>query len=312
MKTKNIFYVIIFLILMQSVKLHAWDTTAAKYYPLSVGNVYVFNKNDLWFGCITHQLLATYYVSITNITLKPNGKTYYQFSGWWNLVGFGSPSWAYQRIDSNSMNIYAYDSVNNSEFLLDSLSGTVNTNFDCERLNFIQPHGWYERIDQMAIFNSVRNRKQFQCSAPILAGTYYYLVEGIGFTGFSICELGTGEEYSLKGCVLNGIVYGDTTLTSVQQTGNSIPGKFSLSQNFPNPFNPETVIRYSLSENSFVTLKLYDVKGNEITTLVNEKQNSGDYNYQLSTVNYQLSSGVYFYKLESGEFSETKRMILLK
>ncbi|MBK8553733.1 MAG: T9SS type A sorting domain-containing protein [Ignavibacteria bacterium] len=309
---KKIVFAFVLVILIQSVDSHAWDTTAAKYYPLSVGNVYVFNKYDLWFSCNTHEILATYYVHISNTTLKPNGKTYYQFSGWWNLVGFGSPSWTYQRIDSNSMNVYAYDSVNNSEFLHDSLSGTVNTNFDCERLNFIQPHGWYERIDQMTIFNSVRNRRQFQCSGPIIAGTYYYLVEGIGFTGFSICELGSGEEYKLKGCVLDGIVYGDTALTSIHQNENLIPDKFSLSQNFPNPFNPVTDIPYSLSEDRFVTLKVYDVSGNEIATLVNEKQTSGTYSYQFSTVNYQLASGIYFYKLEAGDFSETKRMILLK
>ncbi|MBK8551017.1 MAG: T9SS type A sorting domain-containing protein [Ignavibacteria bacterium] len=87
---------------------------------------------------------------------------------------------------------------------------------------------------------------------------------------------------------------------------------YRLYQNYPNPFNPSTVIRYSLIENGLVTLKVYDVLGNEIATLVNENQNSGTYNYQLSTVNYQLSSGVYFYKLEAGDFSEVKRMILLK
>lgn len=88
--------------------------------------------------------------------------------------------------------------------------------------------------------------------------------------------------------------------------------KLDLSQNYPDPINPSTVIRYSLSENSFVTLKVYDVVGNEVATLVSEKQNSGTYNYQFSTVNYQLSSGVYFYKIEAGSFSAVKRMIIIK
>ena len=99
---------------------------------------------------------------------------------------------------------------------------------------------------------------------------------------------------------------------SITQNSNLIPEIFSLSQNYPNPFNPSTVIRYSVSENSFVSLKVYDVLGNEVAELINEKQNPGSYNYQFSTSNYQLSSGIYFYKLESGAFSETKRMILLK
>ena len=91
-----------------------------------------------------------------------------------------------------------------------------------------------------------------------------------------------------------------------------VPDKFELSQNYPNPFNPSTVIRYSLSENSFVTLKVYDVIGNEVATLVSEKQNSGTYNYQFSNVNYQLSSGVYFYKITAGNFSAVRRMLLIK
>lgn len=99
---------------------------------------------------------------------------------------------------------------------------------------------------------------------------------------------------------------------SVQNISSGIPDAFALNQNYPNPFNPNTVIRYSLIENSFVKLIVYDVLGNEIVTLVNEKQNAGSYNYQFSTVNYQLSSGIYFYKLETENWSFTKRMMLLK
>ncbi|MBK8551622.1 MAG: T9SS type A sorting domain-containing protein [Ignavibacteria bacterium] len=101
-------------------------------------------------------------------------------------------------------------------------------------------------------------------------------------------------------------------LTDVQNQTISQPGKFILYDNYPNPFNPSTAIRYSLSEDRFVSLKIYDALGKEVAALVNEKQNAGTYNYQFSTVNYQLSSGIYFYKLEAGDFSETKRMVLLK
>ncbi|MBK8551568.1 MAG: T9SS type A sorting domain-containing protein [Ignavibacteria bacterium] len=91
-----------------------------------------------------------------------------------------------------------------------------------------------------------------------------------------------------------------------------IPDEFTLYQNYPNPFNPETVIRYSLIENGFVSLKVYDVLGNEVATLVNEKQNPGTYNYQFSTVNYQLSSGIYFYRLKADGMVLTKKMTLIK
>jgi len=83
-----------------------------------------------------------------------------------------------------------------------------------------------------------------------------------------------------------------------------------LSGNYPNPFNPTTVIRYSLFENRFTTLKVYDILGKEILTLVNEKQNAGEYSVEWDAGNYP--SGVYFYRLQTGEFIETRKMMLLK
>ena len=309
MKTKIIISAIILVIILHSVDSKAWDTTAAKFYPLSIGNVYIFDKNDLWFNCLTHETQETYSVHITNSVLKPNGKIYYQFSGWWDLY-LSSPSWNYQRIDSGSMNVYAYDSVTNGEFLLDSLSGNVNDNFNCERLITSDTFGWFERTNQISIFNSQRTQRQFQCRGPIIAGTYYYLLEGIGFTGYSICELGYGEEYRLKGCVLNGIVYGDTTLTSVRQIGNSVPDEYTLSQNFPNPFNPKTNLEFGISKLGFVSLKVFNNLGKEVAILVNETKTAGRYSVYFDGSG--LSSGVYNYILEAGNFTETKRMVLIK
>lgn len=87
---------------------------------------------------------------------------------------------------------------------------------------------------------------------------------------------------------------------------------FSLGQNYPNPFNPMTVISYQLSAHSRVSLKLFDILGNEVAVLVDKEQEAGNYNYQLSVDNHQLSSGVYFYRLYSGGNSITKKMLLMK
>lgn len=91
-----------------------------------------------------------------------------------------------------------------------------------------------------------------------------------------------------------------------------IPTAFTLSQNYPNPFNPSTVISYQLPLAGLVTLKIYDVLGNEVSTLVNEFQQAGKYEARFSISNTQLSSGVYFYKLQSGNFTQTKKMLLVK
>jgi len=96
-----------------------------------------------------------------------------------------------------------------------------------------------------------------------------------------------------------------------------LPDKFELYQNYPNPFNPSTTIKYSIPPvgTSFmksVQLKVYDILGREIATLVNEKQNPGIHNYTFSIINYKLSSGVYFYQLRAGNFIETKKMVVIK
>jgi hypothetical protein len=88
--------------------------------------------------------------------------------------------------------------------------------------------------------------------------------------------------------------------------------EFNLHQNYPNPFNPSTIIQYSVSSRQFVTLKVYDVLGNEVATLVNEEKAAGLYNVQFTMNNVQLSSGIYFYQLKAGSYIDTKKMICLK
>jgi len=87
---------------------------------------------------------------------------------------------------------------------------------------------------------------------------------------------------------------------------------FQLFQNYPNPFNPSTVISYQLAVGIHVSLKIYDVLGKEVVVLVNEEQQAGKHNYELGMRNYELSGGVYYYRLQAGNFVETKGMIYLK
>ena len=92
------------------------------------------------------------------------------------------------------------------------------------------------------------------------------------------------------------------------------PLRFTLEQNFPNPFNPVTTIKYSIPEVSFVTLKVYDILGREVTSLINKEQQKGIYEVQFSSSGnaHGLSSGVYIYKLTAGKFAKTRKMILLQ
>ena len=85
---------------------------------------------------------------------------------------------------------------------------------------------------------------------------------------------------------------------------------YELNQNYPNPFNPSTIISYKIPENSFVSLKVYNILGKEAAILVNENQTAGKYNFSFRADN--LESGVYFYKLTAGNFTATKKFTLLK
>ncbi|MBK8550824.1 MAG: S8 family serine peptidase [Ignavibacteria bacterium] len=100
------------------------------------------------------------------------------------------------------------------------------------------------------------------------------------------------------------------SIVGISNYNSQVPDKYSLSQNYPNPFNPVTNLEFGISKSGFVSLKIYDVLGKEVATLVNEKLSPGTYNYNFNASD--LTSGVYFYKLESEGFAETKRMLLLK
>ncbi|MDZ4712165.1 MAG: endonuclease [bacterium] len=96
----------------------------------------------------------------------------------------------------------------------------------------------------------------------------------------------------------------------VTTVSDQIPVKYSLDQNYPNPFNPETVISYQLTVSSFVTMNIYNSVGKEIASLINQRQNAGSYSVDFDASGYP--SGVYFYTLKAGNFSDTKRMIILR
>ncbi len=99
-------------------------------------------------------------------------------------------------------------------------------------------------------------------------------------------------------------------LTSVRRENSELPKRFTLDQNYPNPFNPTTTIRYSIPAESKVTLKVYNLIGQEVATLVNTNQTVGTYSVQFN--GSKLSSGVYFYRISAGTFVQTKKLLLLK
>jgi len=103
--------------------------------------------------------------------------------------------------------------------------------------------------------------------------------------------------------------FGPTILTNIN-IEKPKPESYLLIKNYPNPFNPITKIEYSLPENSFVEIKIYDIFGREVETLINKKQTMGMYSLQWQPKN--ITSGIYFYRIKAGRYSETKKMVYIK
>lgn len=140
------------------------------------------------------------------------------------------------------------------------------------------------------------------------------------FSGQDIFIAFQHKDFNGHGCAIDSIVVYNINSIGIHNLGSNVPEKCNLYQNYPNPFNPSTKIRFSVSnDNSLVTLKIFDVLGNEITELVNGKLNRGIYeaDFNINNLKYRLlSSGFYFYKLSVSEKKNilvfTKSMILIK
>ena len=134
-------------------------------------------------------------------------------------------------------------------------------------------------------------------------------------TNYSIEYDGTGQVYNI---VIKDFVFSGPA-TSVENDGVGSPSEFLLFQNYPNPFNPSTKIKFTISQSPLlggdgrggvVTLKVYEILGNQVATLVNKELPAGEYEVEFNAKN--LSSGMYFYSLRTGSFTQTKKMLLLK
>jgi hypothetical protein len=123
----------------------------------------------------------------------------------------------------------------------------------------------------------------------------------------SVSDSGSLDAWAIKLDVEN--------MTAVENE-ESLPKEFSLDYNYPNPFNPATTIRYKLPERSAVSLKIFNILGSEVLTLVNEVQSAGTHSVIFDAKNnkhsYSLASGVYIYRLQAGNFVQSRKMILLK
>jgi len=184
---------------------------------------------------------------------------------------------------------------NNALLSWTTASETNNKGFQVERKKFSEAKSVIQRIESKEGWNtagfvngkgtSIEKNNYTFLDENLESGKYKYRLKQIDYDG--------SFEYSNEIEVEIGL-----------------PDKFELYQNYPNPFNPTTNIKFTIPDFGFTTLKIYDVLGNEIATLVNEEKAPGEYEVEFAAAG--ISSGIYFYQLRAGTFSETKKLVLLR
>lgn len=162
-----------------------------------------------------------------------------------------------------------------------------------------------------------KNNKGFYIERKTDKGDFLQIafVQGMGTTlklhqyTFSDNNLNAGKYFYR----LRQIDYdGSSTISNTIEVNISLPVEFSVAQNYPNPFNPSTIINFNIPQSEFVSIKIYNILGKELATLVNEKKEAGRYNLELNAAKIGLNSGVFFYTFEAGNFRSVKKMTLLK
>jgi hypothetical protein len=289
------------------------DTSIVKYYPLSIGNVWVYDRQQSpnvppGPGKGLNRIVSTsvinnhLYYLMMSVTYLENGSVY-------------STYYANVRVDSVTGNLYSMSG--NDSCVTDILRTKLNDSAyaTCEGK-------WMKCIDTStyAVFGQNPKSKQFMWSNYFEIGSGRVYAKNIGVVkSYVICP--TCSQYSyLRGCKINGVLYGDTNLVSINSISTEVPKSFSLYQNYPNPFNPSTKIKFDIPNNDTPPLKgdggmtiklsIYNSLGQEVAVLVNEQLQPGTYEVDWNAAD--MPSGVYYYKLTAGEFVETKKIALLK
>ncbi len=269
------------------------DTT--DWYPLHIGDKWEYYGQGLGYS----------QVEVVGDTLMSNGETYFIIV---------NVNLKYQRIDSNRYVMVYNEYADNNEFInFDLHANKGDILFTLEESNY--GYGVYETgrdNDNLINLNLAwkEYRETYLDTSVTPPDTIWNetvdaywprITKGLGVTSYAY------DLTTLVGANINGIGYG--TLVGIKDPPK-IPSNNELYQNYPNPFNPSTTIKYSIYKNGFVKLKVYDMLGNEVATLVNEIKAEGNYNIVFNASS--LISGIYFYRLQSGNFSKTKKLLLVK
>ena len=298
----TLLYIVVTLFGFQTFQTYSNDSL---FFPLAVGNKWFYEAQ--YTGGGPPYLWTTKITSQSNI----NGKLFFLIE---NFVGLPAPAWI--RYDENSGFLVRYDSSQascNYEVRMFKMNSEIGDTIygQCTWIDKLYCNAQNDTI----VFGVNSKSKGFIKTIqppPVLFINYIFfkkigLIYWKSVSGNNIPITSTNQ---IKGCVINGILYGDTTLIGINQISSQNPSTYKLFQNYPNPFNPYTKIKFQIPAPGFVELKVYNSIGEQIRTLVNQYLSAGTFEEDFNAIT--LPSGVYFYRLTSEYYSLTKSMMLIK
>ncbi len=282
------------------------------YFPVHIGDKWQYRIREYQFEYPPERI---YYrtVEVLGDTIMPNGKTYFQMSGFGEL--FDKTKTSHIRIDSLNLEVLHYDpetaqqdsSCKNDEisyFQLGLPSAGV-TDFFCLK-DIYSEYG--ETLGYAGCIGDSLQIKIF-VFGPGGVGVGYRLAPGLGIANWSTGEGNAGAEACLHAAIINGEKFGDFVV-SVNEPRRTL-SHFELEQNFPNPFNASTTIKYAIEKPGFVQLLFYNAEGRKILNGIEEFKSAGQYVYHFQADD--LPSGVYFYRLTVDGFpSDFRKLLFLK
>ena len=263
------------------------------YYPLKVGN-----RWDYLHSISNNPARYPYSIKVIGDSTFSNGKTYFVFDR--EDLSRG------RFVRTDSLGVYYYNTRDSSEALLYKFNAAVNDSWPAR----------FDVIDRIKLV-STGTQRLFGEEAPVrtylsdgLVGSTITLAEGYGPIYYSSSlesPDGSYVEMQLQGGIISDTLFGQL-LVSVNPRP-TLPAHFRMLQNYPNPFNPSTTISYAVPRTANVSLRIFNMLSQQVALLVNERREAG--NYQ-STWNANVPSDIYFYRLQAGEYVETKKMVLIR
>jgi Secretion system C-terminal sorting domain len=276
------------------------DPEIFKFDPIDIGNKWYYKTSQSAKGVL--------YKEVVKDTILANQKTFRQIKQQLIDSLYGYVSYSYERIDSVTGDVYGWG-TEFTEYIIDNLNHNPGDTINASRF-YRSGTTFYDSLKTISLFNLSTETRVYSTFAPY-GGDHYYLAKNFGISYLQQQFEAAVFTNELLGAVIKGIVYGDTsTVVGITDKIPTQPKEYLLSQNYPNPFNPTTTINYSIPKAGQVKLIVYNAIGSKVATILNEYKQPGNNSVKFNASN--LASGIYLYRLESGNYTAAKKFILLK